>query len=157
NPIIMAASNLLFIDTNIWLDFYRARNETGLKLLAHTEALADRLIVTYQLESEFKKNRQAAMLEGIQDLKAPAAVTRPGIFSDAKDAKVIGRNLKDAAKRVNKMKEKMVYALEKPATHDPVYRVCQRLFHKVDGVTLDRNNKLKKMIRTKAFRRFMHG
>lgn len=153
----MPVSNLLFIDTNIWLDFYRARNETGLQLLEHTEALADRLIVTYQLESEFKKNRQAAMLEGMQDLKAPTAVTRPGIFSDAKDAEVIGRNVKDAEKRVKKMKARMVHALEKPALHDPVYKVCQRLFHKADDLTLDRNNKLKKAIRTKALRRFLHG
>ena len=61
----MAIQNLLFIDTNIRLDFYRVRNETGLKLLAHTERLSDRLIVTYQLEGEFKRNRQAAILEGI--------------------------------------------------------------------------------------------
>src|SRR5690348_11836781 len=126
----MSVPNLLFIDTNIWLDFYRARNETGLQLLEHTEAIKDRLIVTYQLESEFKKNRQAAMLEGMQELKAPSALTRPGIFSDAKDAEVIARNLKDAEKRVKKMKLRMARALENPALHDPVYKVCQRLFHK---------------------------
>jgi hypothetical protein len=33
--------------------------------------MSDRLIVTYQLESEFKKNRQTAILEGMQELKAP--------------------------------------------------------------------------------------
>lgn len=53
----MAIQKLLFIDTNIWLDFYRARNEISLKLLKDIEKIADRLIVTYQLESEFKKNR----------------------------------------------------------------------------------------------------
>ncbi|MFN3545737.1 MAG: PIN-like domain-containing protein [Thiobacillus sp.] len=47
---------LLFIDTNIWLDFYRARNETGLALLNHAESVASKIIVTYQLESEFKRN-----------------------------------------------------------------------------------------------------
>jgi hypothetical protein len=34
----MPAEKLLFIDTNIWLDFYRARNDTGLKLLKQVEA-----------------------------------------------------------------------------------------------------------------------
>jgi len=34
------------------------------------------------------------MLEGIQELKAPTPLSRPGIFSDAKAAKVIARNLK---------------------------------------------------------------
>ena len=79
----MAVPNLLFIDANIWLDFYRVRNDTGLRLLEHTEKLAGRLIVTYQLEAEFKKNRQAAILEGMQELKAPQHIPRPGIFSDA--------------------------------------------------------------------------
>jgi predicted nucleic acid-binding protein len=80
---------LVFIDTNIWLDFYRARNETGLALLEHAESVADKIIVTYQLESEFKKNRQVAILEGMQELKAPAQVPRPGIFSDANAARVL--------------------------------------------------------------------
>ena len=58
---------LLFVDTNIWLDFYRARNETGLKLLQHAESVANRIIVTYQLESEFKRSRRTAILEGMQE------------------------------------------------------------------------------------------
>lgn len=35
---------LLFIDTNIWLDFYRARNETGLALLSHVSARTRRQV-----------------------------------------------------------------------------------------------------------------
>jgi hypothetical protein len=34
----MAIQKLLFVDTNIWLDFYRHRNEAGLKLLEHLES-----------------------------------------------------------------------------------------------------------------------
>lgn len=83
----MAISNLLFVDANIWLDFYRVRNDTGLRLLKHTEALADRLIVTYQLENEHK---------GMQELKALQQIPRPGIFSDAKTAKMMAKNVKEA-------------------------------------------------------------
>lgn len=155
NP--MAVPNLLFIDTNIWLDFYRHRNEAALQLLEHIEALADQLIVTYQLETEFKKNRQAAMLEGIQGLKAPASLSRPGIFSDDKDVEVVARNLKDAEARIKNMRLRMIRALEKPGSHDPVYKTCQRLFHKKDELVLNRENNMKKVIRRKAFRRFLHG
>lgn len=81
---------LLFVDTNIWLDFYRARNDAGLALLKHAEAVADSIIVTYQLESEFKKNRQAAILEGMQELKPPGQIPRPAIFSDAKSTQIFG-------------------------------------------------------------------
>ncbi len=84
---------LLFIDTNIWLDFYRVRNEVSLSLLKRAEAVADRIIVTYQLESEFKKNRQAAILEGLQELKPPVQILRPGIVSDAKSTQVLNKRV----------------------------------------------------------------
>jgi hypothetical protein len=87
----MPIQKLLFIDTNVWLDFYRVRNEVGLSLLAHSEAVADRVIVTFQLESEFKKNRQVAILDGLKELKSLSAMARPGIFSDAKAVEVINR------------------------------------------------------------------
>src|SRR2546429_8782505 len=65
----MATEKLLFIDTNIWLDFYRSRGaDLSLKLLDHVKSIASRLIVTYQIEMEFKKNRQSAILEGISEL-----------------------------------------------------------------------------------------
>ncbi|MEW5863516.1 MAG: PIN domain-containing protein [Pseudomonadota bacterium] len=148
---------LLFIDTNIWLDFYRARNDAGLALLNHAEAVADRIIVTYQLESEFKKNRQTAILEGMQELKAPAQIARPGIFSDAKATKVLNKSLKEADKRVKNLKARLTRALDNPAVHDPVYKACQRIFHKKDNLVLTRDNKIRHLIRRKALRRFLHG
>ena len=154
----MAIRNLLFIDTNKWLDFYRTRNETGLQLLKHAEAISDRLIVTYQLESEFKKNRQAAIIEGMQELKkAPLQISRPGIFSDAQASKMMEKGLKDVDKRVKNLRRRLVLALEDPASHDPVYKVCQRIFHKKDDLVLDGKNPLRRLIRRKAFRRFLHG
>ncbi|MBZ5680736.1 MAG: PIN domain-containing protein [Acidobacteriia bacterium] len=153
----MAVRNLVFIDANIWLDFYRARNDTALRLLHRTEAIGNQLIVTYQLESEFKRNRQAAIYEGMQELKAPQQVAHPGILSDATATKIVSKNLRDAEKRVAKLRERMLKALTDPAMYDPVYQVCQRLFHKGDDLTLDRENPLKRVIRRRAFRRFLHG
>jgi PIN domain len=153
----MPSDNLLFIDTNIWLDFYRTRNETGLQLLAHAEAMLDRLIVTYQLESEFKKNRQVAILEGMNMLKDVPQISRPGIFSDAKAVKVMTKHLKEAERRMNSLKLRMRRALANPGVHDPVYKVCQRVFHKTDDLNLTRKNPLRKPIRHRAFRRFLHG
>jgi|HubBroStandDraft_4_1064222.scaffolds.fasta_scaffold13188_3 hypothetical protein len=153
----MAIPNLLFVDANIWLDFYRVRNDTGLRLLEHIEALSDRLIVTYQLESEYKRNRQAALFEGMQELKAPPQIPRPGIFSDAAAAKIMARSVKEAEKRVKKLRDRVVKALKDPAAQDPVYRSCQRLFHKTDDLTLARDNTLRRAIRRRAFRRFLHG
>jgi hypothetical protein len=148
---------LLFVDTNIWLDFYRSRNETGLALLRHVENVADRLIVTYQLESEFKKNRQVAIVEGLQELKAPSQISRPGIFSDARASEVLARSMKEADKRVKTLKARLAKALEDPSRHDPVYQACQRLFHKGNALTLTREDKVRHTIRRRAFRRFLHG
>jgi hypothetical protein len=148
---------LLFVDTNIWLDFYRARNDTGLTLLHHLESVADRVIVTFQLESEFKKNRQIAILEGMQELKAPPQVSRPGIFSDAKASKALNKSLKEADKRVKNLKARLMRVLDDPAAHDPVYQACQRIFHRADKLVLTREDKLRHVIRRKALRRFLHG
>lgn len=148
---------LLFIDTNIWLDFYRARNETGLALLEHAEAVADKIIVTFQLESEFKRNRQTVILESMLELKSPGQISRPGIFSDAKASAALTRNMKEADKRVKALKQKLTRVLESPTEHDPVYQACQRIFHKNDPLVLTREDKLRYLIRRKALRRFLHG
>lgn len=148
---------LLFVDTNIWLDFYRARNETGLALLSHAESVSDRMIVTYQVEGEFKKNRQAVILEAMQELKAPGQVPRPGIFSDAKATTVLNRSLKEAETRVKSLKYKLTKVLQNPAAHDPVYQACQRIFRKADGISLTREDPIRHVIRRRAFRRFLHG
>src|SRR6266496_2399035 len=153
----MPIKKLLFIDTNIWLDFYRARNDAGLALLRHAEAVADRIVVTFQLESEFKKNRQTVILEGIQELKAPAPISRPGLFSDAKAADMLNKSIKQAEKQVRAMKTRLTRALDDPAHYDPVYKGCQRIFHKGGNLVLTRDDKVRHLIRRKALRRFLHG
>lgn len=154
----MPIKKLLFIDTNIWLDFYRVRNETGLKLLQHVEDISDDVIVTYQLESEFKRNRQAAILEGMQELKAPPHVPRPGIFSDAKASKAIAKSLSEIEKQVGNLKKRLVRALDDPATYDPIYQASQRIFHREDSpIVLKRDDKTRRSIRRMALKRFLHG
>ena len=153
----MALPNLLFIDTNIWLDCYRARNDIGLQLLKRAEKVSEQIIITYQLESEFKKNRQTVIYESWRELKGPTTISRPGIFADAKAALVMARNLKEAEKRVKHLRARLIKALDNPAQHDPVYQVCQRLFQKTDDLTLTRDNPLRRRIRRAAYRRLLHG
>ncbi|MEW5903038.1 MAG: PIN domain-containing protein [Pseudomonadota bacterium] len=153
----MAIKKLIFVDTNIWLDFYRARTEAGLTLLDHLEKVSDRLIVHYQLEMEYKRNRQAAIIEGMHELKPPTHIPRPGMFSDAKTAKALQGDIKAATSRVKALKAKLGKALADPVNHDPVYKACQRLFHAETNLVLTRNDPFRHVIRRRAFRRFMHG
>jgi hypothetical protein len=153
----MAVKKLLFVDTNIWLDFYRARTEADLSLLEHLEQIADRIIVTSQLEMEFKKNRQAAMMEGMGELKPSQALARPGLFSDAKEVQAIQTSQRKADVRVKKLKTRYMKALTSPADDDPVYKICQRIFHKADGLVLTREMAQRRLIRRRALRRFLLG
>jgi PIN domain len=153
----MAIQKLLFVDTNIWLDFYRARTDAGLKLLKHLEKVSGQIVVTYQLEMEFKKNRQGAIAESLNELKPPQHTSRPGLFSDAKAVKSLEKGLKTASQRVDQLKERLRRALENPASYDPVYQTCQRVFHRESDLVLTRNDPIRRVIRRRAFRRFIMG
>jgi hypothetical protein len=149
---------LLFIDTNIWLDFYRAQSGAGLKLLNHVEAIKSKIIVTYQLESEFKANRQKVLFGSWSELKAPSGIGLPNIVADAKKTKMLSKGIRDAQRRVASLKKHLVAVISKPTVHDPVYKVCQRIFHRPgDPIVLRRTDGCKREIRHKAFRRFLHG
>jgi hypothetical protein len=115
-------------------DFYRARTDAGLALLEHLDGIRDKLIMTHQVEMEFKKHRQEAILEGFNAMKGPAGIPRPGLFSDAKTAKALKRDLSNAEKRISTLKKRLRRAMESPAQYDPVYKVCQRCFHKDDKI-----------------------
>ncbi len=148
---------LLFIDTNIWLDFYRSKNDATIALLEHVERIKDDVIVTFQLESEFKNNRQRVIAETYKTLKVESNIGRPAIFSDAQTAAMIQKNLDQAKKRVTQLKERLGKLLDNPAQHDRVYQVCQRIFHRSDSIVLTREMKDRRAIRHKARTRFLHG
>lgn len=149
--------SLLFVDTNIWLDFYRARTEAGLQLLNHLDSIRGQIIGTCQVEMEYKKNRQIAMIEGISTLKSPEAIPRPGLFSDAKAVKAIQAAQKQVEKRVKSLKARLQKALADPTRHDPVYKVFQRCMGKEDGLILKQQGKEWATVNRLAFKRFMCG
>jgi hypothetical protein len=129
-----------------------------LGLLKHAQAIRGKIIVTYQLESEFKRNRQTVILDAMKDLRPPAQIPRPGFLSDAQAAKVIGKSLKGVEKRVTKLRTQLGRVLDNPTMYDPVYQACQRIFHREDSpIVLTHGNKLRHVIRRLAFRRFLHG
>jgi hypothetical protein len=147
----------LFVDTNIWLDFYRTKTEAGAKLLQHLDKVRGSLIFTYQLEMEFKKNRQAAILEGYRALKKPDAVPQPGIFAKAHSARALKKNIESASRHVAELQDRLILALESPSVHDPVYKVFQRCCHDSSKLKLTRDSIEKRQIKRMAFRRFLIG
>lgn len=83
---------LIFIDTNILLDFYRIRKtEISLKYLQEIEKNKNRLILNNQVEMEFRKNRQKVIMESLDQVKKVNAgdVIIPAIIYDSQLVGVI--------------------------------------------------------------------
>lgn len=149
---------LLFVDTNVLLDFYRANNDAGLSLLAKLDGLHDCIITTCQVEMEFKKNRQTVIDDAFGLLKEPDFnLAAPAFLSDAKTVKLIKERIEDVRRRVKKLRQRVLATLEKPKSHDRIYQTCQRLFSYSGALSLKRDSKEFPRIRRLALRRFLEG
>lgn len=149
---------LLFIDTNILLDFYRNRGDAGLSLLQRLDGIHERIIGTYQVEMEFKKNRQNVIVSCLGDLKeAGGGISAPGFLSSAKSLEIIHRQKKDNAKRIKDLKDRVTKVLARPTINDPVYKVTQRLFSIESEFYLQRTDERKNFFRRLAWKRFILG
>jgi hypothetical protein len=115
------------------------------------------LIVTDQVEMEFKKNRQAAILEGMKELKTPQKINVPSVLRQDKSSKAIDTNLTKMKDRIGKLRTRMGNVLENPSRYDKVYQVAQRLFIKRKEIDLYRKSKMRYKIRELAEKRFMLG
>ncbi len=151
---------LIFIDTNILLDFYRIRkSDISMKYLEQIENHLELIITSSQVEMEFKKNRQSVILESIAEIKKIGTVTGkvPAILSDKKTVDMIAKSRKDIQKRQKKLKVKIEQILKSPVYNDPVYKSLQKMFrHKCD-INLNRENKKRITIRNLAKKRFILG
>ena len=134
---------LLFVDTNIWLDFYRAQNEAYIGLLDKVEGIKAKVIVTHQLETEFKKNRQRVIIGSVTLLKShiPKAVPSVGVLAQAKQFKMVGKDIESAKNRIKKLQDRLIAMIEKPTEKDKVFQAVHRIFHREDDLVLTRDEK----------------
>jgi hypothetical protein len=106
---------LVFIDTNIFLDFYRIRTGgVGLELLKLIEKHKSILVTSSQVEMEYKKNRQAVVLESLKSLKLPDwnGLSSPAFLIKAKPAEMIERHKRSIKEQHKKLKERVASILE---------------------------------------------
>jgi hypothetical protein len=134
---------LLFVDTNIWLDFYRAQNEAYLGLLEKVEALKPKILVTHQLETEYKKNRQAVIIASIELLQAHRLKKVPsvGVLAQAKQFKMLGQDIDKANGRIKKLQDRLIAMLAEPSKKDTLEKVAavvyERHFHSPERRSTD--------------------
>lgn len=151
---------LIFIDTNIMLDFYRIRkSDISMKYLEQIESHIDLIITSSQVEMEFKKNRQSTILESIGEINKINNVNLniPAILSTNKSVEIIKKSKKEIDLRQKKLKEQIERILTSPKTHDPVYKSLQKLFSNKTKINLNRENSLRFEIRNLAKKRFILG
>jgi hypothetical protein len=151
---------LIFIDTNIFLDFYRVVGREGsLSILDHVDANHHRIITTAQVEMEFKKNRQRVILDAFRGLKLPdfSGMKLPAFFAASKQSGALGRSQKTVKRLHSTLSTRIGRVLKNPTRYDPVYKTAQRLFRADTPVNLGRDKKLKYTIRRLARQRFALG
>ncbi len=151
---------LIFIDTNIFLDFYRFRSGVGsLSLLGHIENNVDKIITGNQVEMEFMKNRHKVMLNSLSQLKTPdwAGLTAPAFLADTQLAQAIIKNRENIDDQHKRLKKKLASVLKNPTANDEVYQCCRKLFEDDGLYNLNRKKDIRYRIRRKARKRFMLG
>ncbi len=148
---------LLFIDTNIYLDFYRASNDAQLTLLSELVKVKDKIISTYQVEMEFKNNRQRVIENSLKKLEMPQTISFPAFRSRTKTAEKTTELHKELCKRINAFKHLLIKIMSNPLSHDKVYQACQKIFRHGSDLNLNRDKKERYSIRKLARKRFILG
>ena len=151
---------LVFIDTNIFLDFYRVDDGRVAKnQLKHLDRLRPHIITSHQVEMEYKKNRQNVIINTLKNIKSSnqhEKIALP-ILLDSQPVKAIHDNVRNIEKQQKKLKDRINKILQNPSRNDPVYKWVQTLFKEESDLNLDINKNEKRLIRRKAWRRFMLG
>jgi len=151
---------LLFVDTNVLLDFYRIRKtDISTKYLEQLEICKDRLIIGSQIEMEYKKNRQRVIVESLNNFTSPdwGKLSVPALVADLQATKMIEKNKKELIVQQKKVNEKIQSILSNPTHHDSVYQTLQRIFKNESPFNLSRTKKERIAIRNLAKKRFVLG
>jgi len=153
-------STLIFIDTNIYLDFYRVRGtDVTLSILKHFDVNHDIIITTSEVEMEYKKNRQRVIIESLSNLKPQDSsnLIVPAFLKESKRNKSILRTQRSLFAQTRKLKDRTAKLLDSPGRNDPVYMALQRLFKSKCDCHLTRTEKVRFQIRELAKKRFVLG
>lgn len=153
-------SALLFIDTNILLDFYRYPRGTAiLSVLGHIEKNHDKIITSTQIEMEYKKNRQKVILSSMNEMKGPKWDSHklPVILQDTQAAQSIESDKQDIQKQLKILRKKTESVLRSPSRNDEVFKTLQKLFKSNSDLNLKRPNSIRFKIRNLARKRFILG
>ena len=124
-------ASLVFIDTNIYLDLYRLQGgDTSLSVLDHFDRNFDRIITTTQVEMEYKKNRQAAVLKCLREATSckEGQITLPAVLRDAQSERSMQAARQRVSEHTKRLRTRAEKLIREPARNDIIYKVLQQLF-----------------------------
>lgn len=155
----MNSDYLIFIDTNILLDFYRMRKkDTSLKYLEEIDKHKDLIITTDQVEMEFYNNRQNAFNESISAInKIKLQTSIPPLLLEHEASKKLNNLRKDVEAQQKSLKTEIENILKLPHKHDPVYKSITALFDSDTEINLTYSNSKRDEIIKLATERFKLG
>jgi len=149
---------LVFIDTNIFLDFYRTEVKPGLSLLKHVESVLDSLILTDQVEMEFLKNRQWEIVAALKALKPPETPqVVPAYLAESKAASGIAKGQGQIKQQITKLRKRLANVLDNPSVHDPVFKTVRLVFAHESSLNLKFEDAKQTEVFERAVRRFQRG
>lgn len=146
-----------FIDTNIFLDFYRDSNEATLSLLERLGPVSARIISTYQVEMEFLKNRQGVLVDAMGKLNQTAAPGVPAILSDSTTNQSMRALSAAASEKQTKIKRRILSLLRSPKSSDVVFKTLMQIFQSSSSHVLTRDMPVRRKIKRLALKRFLLG
>lgn len=148
----------LFIDTNVFLDFYRQEGESVGRQFALLEKHADSLILSDQIWMEFLKNRQKVIMDAAKNITVPSKITFPAIVRSLQSSETAKKQIDLATQSVKKVSVNIERILKNPSKNDEVYKCLNKLFRKELKYML-REEKSKEYFRilSKARRRALVG
>ncbi len=140
-----------FIDTNIFLDFYRSNNEARIPLLQKIREVEGRIISTYQVQMEFLKHRQEVLLKALQEMKTPITPS-PAVIDDGHIEAATRKIREYSDKRTKYLKSRIANMLLQPNTHDQVYQALDHLFSNPSEHALKRSMNVRKTMKRQTTR-----
>jgi hypothetical protein len=148
---------IVFVDTNILLDFYRLRGASAVKYLQALEQNRTRLILTEQVYMEFLKHRQRVVVESLNEIKKPTEQKLPPFLENYQPALGMKRSSDDAVSHYRKIVSKIDSVISNPSSHDEVYKSLTRVFKTSSPYYLNRDVEFRNRIRSQARKRFSLG
>lgn len=149
---------LFFVDTNVFLDFYRYPGEPAKRQLNGLLRHKDSLIVTEQLHMEYLKNRQKVIADNLKKgLSSERLSSLPSLLADSKFGRATAKADQTLSARLRKLQSYADNVLVKPGAYDSVYRTAVKIFRSEHAWNLKRPNKLRYEIRERAQNRFYLG